>query len=466
MNQKRKVLINCLDVIGESMAGPAIRSWEFATQLSKNYNVVVLSPNKTELESKDFELKQYSIKTFEEEIENADILISQTVRQKMAKLAQKYNTRIILDAYDPITIEALEANSDDKFEARKAVNKILLMEQSSSFFFADSVICASEKQRDFWLGVLSSMNKIDPAVYDKDNSLRNIIDVVPFGLSSTPPQISGSHVLRKKFGLKSTDFVLLWGGGIWNWFDPISLIEAVAEISKKLPVKLVFMGIDHPNKNIPRMPMVNKAIEKAKELGVLDKSVFFNEGWVPYKQRQEFLLDANAGVSMHYDHLETRFSFRTRILDYIWASLPIIATQGDSFAEIIEVQNLGEVVEYKDSKSISTAIEKLVVNKDYYKQTKNNLALAQKDFYWEKCTKPIENMIEYWAKNEPEKKVSINKAMLSISVLYGGQVVQAKKLIKKYFGIRTNISRLGGVYRKQDIFRRKTLVDLFRKDNE
>lgn len=444
MNQKRKVLINCLDVIGESMAGPAIRSWEFATQLSKNYNVVVLSPNKTELKSKDFELKQYSMKTFEEEIKNADILISQTVRQKMAKLAKKYNTRIILDAYDPITIEALEANSHDKFEARKAVNKILLMEQSSSFFFADSVICASEKQRDFWLGVLSSMNKINPAVYDKDNSLRNIIDVVPFGLSSTPPQISNNHVLRKKFGLKSTDFVLLWGGGIWNWFDPISLIEAVAEISKKMPVKLVFMGIDHPNKNIPRMPMVNKAIEKAKELEVLDESVFFNEGWVPYKQRQEFLLDADAGVSMHYDHLETRFSFRTRILDYIWASLPIIATQGDSFAEIIEVQNLGEVVEYRDSKSISTAIEKLIVNKDYYKQTKKNLTLAQKDFYWEECTKPIENMIEYWAKNEPEKKVSINQAMLSISVLYGGQVVQAKKLIKKYFGIRTNISRLGG----------------------
>jgi glycosyltransferase involved in cell wall biosynthesis len=462
MHRKRKILINCLDVIGESMAGPAIRSWEFATQLSKNYNVVVLSPNKTELKSKYFELKQYSMKTFEEEIKNADILISQTIRQKMAKLAKKYNTRIILDAYDPITIEALEANSHDKFEARKAVNKILLMEQSSSFFFADSVICASEKQRDFWLGVLSSMNKINPAVYDKDNSLRNIIDVVPFGLSSTPPLISGSHILRKKFGLKSTDFVLLWGGGIWNWFDPMSLIEAVAEISKKLPVKLVFMGIDHPNKNIPRMPMVNKAIEKAKELGVLDESVFFNEGWVPYKQRQEFLLDADAGVSMHYDHLETRFSFRTRILDYIWASLPIIATQGDSFAEIIEVQNLGEVVEYRESKSISTAIEKLIVNKGYYKQTKKNLTLAQKDFYWEECTKPIENMVEYWAKNKPEKKVSINQAMLSISGLYGGQVVQAKKLLNKYFGIRSNISRLGNIYRSQNIIRRSNVNRIMR----
>ena len=53
-----KILINCLDVIGESMAGPAIRSWEFANQLSKNHDVVVLCPNQSELKPKNFALKK------------------------------------------------------------------------------------------------------------------------------------------------------------------------------------------------------------------------------------------------------------------------------------------------------------------------------------------------------------------------------------------------------------------------
>ena len=62
--------------------------------------------------------------------------------------------------------------------------------------------------------------------------------------------------------------------------------------------------------------------------------MFFNEGWVDYDDRQNYLLESDIGVSTHLDHIETAFSFRTRILDYLWASLPIVATAGDSFADI------------------------------------------------------------------------------------------------------------------------------------
>ena len=44
------------------------------------------------------------------------------------------------------------------------------------------------------------------------------------------------------------------------------------------------------------------------------------EGLIPY------LTEADAGVSTHHEHIETTYSFRTRILDYLWASLPIVAT--------------------------------------------------------------------------------------------------------------------------------------------
>jgi hypothetical protein len=35
------------------------------------------------------------------------------------------------------------------------------------------------------------------------------------------------------------------------------------------------------------------------------------------------------GVSAHPAHLETRFAFRTRMLDYLWAGLPIVSTEGE-----------------------------------------------------------------------------------------------------------------------------------------
>lgn len=413
------------------MAGPAIRVWEIAGILSVNNDVVVLSSNRPKIKNRNFAMHQYSTKELKKQIKNADILITQKITPKMAMLAKKNKVKIILDAYDPITIEALEQKRTDKMNDRTDVNKILLLEQGLSFYFADSIICASEKQRDLWLGVLSSMNRLTPAEYDRDISLRKLIDIVPFGLSKEPPQKGPDDILKKKFGISNSDFTLIWGGGVWNWFDPISLIKAVKALSNSIPIKLVFMGVDHPNENIPRMEMVNKAIKLSKRLGLYNKIVFFNLGWVDYKDRSSYLLNADVGVSTHYDHLETRFSFRTRILDYMWAELPIIATKGDSFASLIEENSIGLVVDYSNAESIEEAILKLYKNKQYYKECKKNIINLKEQFYWERCIEPLEGMINYWKDNNSTNKMSAKLFTLLLISLYSSNTTIIKKATKK-----------------------------------
>ena len=83
------------------------------------------------------------------------------------------------------------------------------------------------------------------------------------------------------------------------------------------------------------MQMAHDALELAGSLGVLGKHVFFNENWVAHEDRANYFLDADVGVSTHLEHLETSFSFRTRLLDYIWAGLPIINSSGDAFESVI-----------------------------------------------------------------------------------------------------------------------------------
>ena len=48
-------------------------------------------------------------------------------------------------------------------------------------------ICASEKQRDLWLGSMLADRLVTAERYDADPSLRTLIDVVPFGLPSSAP---------------------------------------------------------------------------------------------------------------------------------------------------------------------------------------------------------------------------------------------------------------------------------------
>ena len=55
---------------------------------------------------------------------------------------------------------------------------------------------------------------------------------------------------------------------------------------------------------------------------------------MPYERARRYLLEADVGVSAHFDDLETRFAFRTRLLDCFWAGLPVVTTRGDSLGEL------------------------------------------------------------------------------------------------------------------------------------
>ena len=132
-------------------------------------------------------------------------------------------------------------------------------------------------------------------------------------------------------GIHERDKVLLWGGGIWNWLDPLTPIRAVHALSRKRDdVKLLFLGVEHPNPGVHQQAMAARAVELAKELGLYDRFVFFNFGWVPYEERADYLLESDLGISGHPDTVEARFSFRTRLLDYFWAGLPTVATRATS----------------------------------------------------------------------------------------------------------------------------------------
>ena len=131
-------------------------------------------------------------------------------------------------------------------------------------------------------------------------------------------------------------------------------------------VRLYFLGMKHPNPGVPAMTIAFQTQELSRELGLTGTHVFFNEGWVPYGERADYLLDADVGVSTHFQHIETAFSFRTRILDYLWASLPIVATDGDTFGPLIREHGLGRVVPPQDVEALELALEEMLYDEQVF----------------------------------------------------------------------------------------------------
>lgn len=383
------------DKVGSSMAGPGIRYFELAKALSRLTKVRLLVPDETDLTSDDFEIASYasskSSASIARSLKNVSCVIAQSLRPPLLWKIKTMGIKFIADLYDPLTIETLEYTKYDNNAVKKTVFDFNYYSLQLQLTYADHILCATERQRDLYLGMLSNLRRINPDSYAASPRLDNLISLAPFGLDNKMPENASRDFISQKFpGIKPNDRIVYWGGGVWNWFDPISVIRAIEKLSRvRDDIKLIFVGLKHPNPKIKEMERAQEALSYAKEHDLLDRFVFFNFGWTPYEERVHYLANADIGISTHFENLETHFSFRTRILDYLWAELPIITTEGDSFADVVALRNLGIVVPYQDSETIQKAIALILNDKKASDLIKDNIKKIKPNFYWSKIAGSI-----------------------------------------------------------------------------
>lgn len=389
------------DKIGKQMAGPGVRYWELAKCLSSrgNLKVVLFTPGPCDLSAAGVKIISYRTKkqsSVLKHLSGIDVVIVQSLTPWVLRGVRARGIKYIADLYDPVPVEILEyfrfaSPATQKYSFRYAVVELL-----NQLYYADHILYATEAQKDLYLGLMMSYGIIRPAEYYKDQNLSRFMTLAPFGISRSPLKATDAAVPARQFpSLRPTDKLVYWGGGIWNWFDPLTVIKAIEKLSRKRSdIKLLFLGTRHPNPNIAMETMCLKAVDYAKKHNLIDRFVYFNFGWVPYEQRVNYLSRANIGVSAHFDNLETRYSFRTRVLDYLWAGIPIITTQGDAMAKLVSRHKLGEVVGYEDVSGMAKVIERLADNKALSSQIKANISRVKPKFYWDKICGDIANIIE------------------------------------------------------------------------
>ncbi|GBE57241.1 D-inositol-3-phosphate glycosyltransferase [bacterium BMS3Abin01] len=381
--------------ISDSMAGPGIRCWEFARALADTADVRLFSPEESDLTPKGFDLITYSDKTLVKQVSSCDAILCQGFILNNFPAIKKLGKYLIVDLYVPMALEALAQFQHAGLPEQNATQENVLSAIIEQLAFGNFFICASKRQRDYWLGLLSAAGRVDPVSFNNDQSLYQLIDVVPFGLPDKPPVATGKVLKGVYPGIGAGDKILLWGGGVYNWLDPFTPIRAVASLAKKRgDIKLFFMGTGHPDPNVPRMRAYDEALLLSRELGVLNSSVFFNDRWVAYKDRVNFLLESDLGVNANIDHIETRFSFRTRILDCIWSSLPIVSTYGDSLSSMVQHRKLGLVTRPGDARAYADAIERLLDDDELRSRCSSNLRTVAAEFHWSETTQPIKRFLK------------------------------------------------------------------------
>jgi glycosyltransferase involved in cell wall biosynthesis len=362
-----RVLVLSGEPAGQAMAGPAIRAHELSRVLREAGHEVTLEAARDRRAARDLAARH-------------DVVLVQGWVLERCPGVVDAGARLVVDLYDPFALELLMLLERRPLDERERAHANALRALADQIRAGDFFLCASERQRDHWLGWLEALGRVNPLTHAADPALRALVDVVPFGVPAEPPRPSGGPGPRERFGLAADDLLLLWGGGVYDWLDPLTVVRAVNRLDGP---HLVFMSAGHPD---PGQPASSALAAVRAEAG---ERVHFHEGWVPYAQRADWLLEADAGVSAHLDHVEARFAFRTRILDYLWAGLPVLCTEGDTLAEEVTRRDLGAALHAGDVDGWADAIARLAADparRQAYGERSAQLAATLR---WERAAAPL-----------------------------------------------------------------------------
>jgi hypothetical protein len=200
-------------------------------------------------------------------------------------------------------------------------------------------------------------------------------------------------------GIDSDDRLIVWGGGVWDWLDPLTPIQAMEQVGVRHPsARLVFFEAEQY-----RSTMLDRAKQLAAERGLLGRHVVL-AGWLPPEQWGSCLLEADVGLSFHPASIETHFAFRTRLLDYIWAGLPIATAGGDVLSDLVAGYGLGHVVEPGDAEALSKALIALLDEPQARASRREAFCQASEQFVWERVTQPLADYCRQpWHAGDHEK---------------------------------------------------------------
>jgi glycosyltransferase involved in cell wall biosynthesis len=348
-----EVVVATPDVVGERMAGPGIRATYIARELAKVANVTLLARNDERARAA---------------LRRADVLVGQPAR---GFFKRRRGQRIVYDLFDPLVLELRELYGNAP-SIRQRIH--LTAEWSRLLFalrFADLLMCASPQQRAFYQRLQSS----DTPWIE-----------VPFGIdlgevkTCEPPK----------------DNLVVWGGGVWEWLDPKTAVDAILQLNREgLRCRLLFLGRARPNQE-----RVERRREGRFEQLLADGGphVDANADWVPYRERLSWLRAGKVAIMLHRPTAEAEVSIRTRLFDAIAAGVPVVATERGFAADLVHGEGLGIVVPPMDAGAVAAAVRRLLTDDEFHAGCVRNLERIRPRFAWEVVTRPLVDAIIEWQK--------------------------------------------------------------------
>ena len=287
---------------------------------------------------------------------------------------------VAADLYDPFPIENLHyarlLGPETALHDRRTLELALSR--------ADVFLCASAEQRLFYAGALFACGRVGAGNFPDDPALASLLVVVPFG--APPEEARGDRAAGRAAAGVLAEGPLVLFGGIYDWYDPILAIEAVAVARRELPgMTLTFTH--HPNPGLTPQGKRAEAMEHVQRRG-FDFVRF--EPWVAYDRRGEFFDRFALALLTFPQSIETDLSMRTRVYDYLWGGLPIVTSSAPGTDEIVTRYGAGAIVHSESVTDFAREIVRAVRENEAMTAGTTTFALQHQ---WSRTLQPLVDFV-------------------------------------------------------------------------
>jgi glycosyltransferase involved in cell wall biosynthesis len=361
------VLVHTPDVIGDRMAGPGIRAWHIARELAKHTRTVLVAKREGNVPD-GVTILPHGTPEARHALRTARVLIGQPARGFGKRRPRQ---RIAYDLFDPTVLELRELYGAAPSLRQRIHLGAEWWRLTEALMRADLLICAARKQRRLY----ETLQSNDAPWIE-----------VPFGIDLADTLACA----------KPQDNLVVWGGGVWEWLDPSTAVEAVVRVNDDgVRCRLLFLGRSRPN------PQTVDRRRESRFDDLLARGgpyVSANAEWVPYSERLSWLRAGKIAIMLHRRTAEAEYSIRTRLFDAIAAGIPVVATAGGFAADLVAREGLGIVVPPGDVAAVAAAIRRLLTDDALFTRCVQNLERIRPRFAWETVTQPLVDAVLEWLK--------------------------------------------------------------------
>lgn len=423
-----QVLLLMPGPLGERMSAPEVRGWEMARQLGRRHDVTVAVPSPSATERDGIALLALKRRSVVATARRVDAVVAPGIPPYLFAALADQPTLLVTDLYNPAGVEQADAGSD---VASRLGLELLRRSDPLQLGFSDVVLCAVEAQRRVFAREIAALGR----AADREPLLR----VVPFGVDDEPPNPSERRPIRERFcSIAEDDVVVLWWGNVWPWFDAETALRAFAELARENPhVKLVITGGRPPRSEAIAMDRTAHARALASDLELLGTCVHFIDDWIPHAERDQYLLEADVGLTLHRDTAEKDVAARGRYMDYLWARLPCVLAAGDELADRFAAEGFAVAVPPGDVSAAAAALRTLIDDEKARSAARARAAPLLEAFRWSAAVMPLLDALDEVAGRRPTRAGLHRQLLARLARVYGYRLaVEATTMAERARRIR------------------------------